>query len=225
MRGCDGRRVTRGIRFGLQSAGAPWRWPGIFGRLRACQSQQIAERLGRSPATVKAYFSDPTGEKARAVTARYIDVLLRLRRRRGETVGNSPGSKWTAFNAIAEHLDYGRRYTSRTNQVQRSFEDTSVKQRALESVLGRLNSEPSGTSVNSWAPDTRPGAQLYFSLELPAEACESPLLPRRRKGASSSVFSRSRGRSSTRDSDRGWSRTETDARGGSGRRPVMRSAR
>ena len=42
--------------------------------------------------------------------------------------------KWTAFNAIAEHLDYGRRYTGRTNQVQRSFEDISVKQRALELV-------------------------------------------------------------------------------------------
>ncbi len=32
---------------------------------------QIADRLGRSPATIKAYFYDPTGEKARAVKARY----------------------------------------------------------------------------------------------------------------------------------------------------------
>jgi hypothetical protein len=32
---------------------------------------QIADRLGRSPATVKAYFYDPNGEKARAVKARY----------------------------------------------------------------------------------------------------------------------------------------------------------
>ena len=31
----------------------------------------IADRLGRSPATVKGYFYDPTGEKARAVKARY----------------------------------------------------------------------------------------------------------------------------------------------------------
>ena len=54
--------------------------------------------------------------------------------RQGDTTGNSPGTKWVAFNAIAEHLDYGRRYTSRTNQVQRSFEDTSLKQRALELV-------------------------------------------------------------------------------------------
>jgi AraC-like DNA-binding protein len=35
---------------------------------------QIAERLGRSPATVKAYFYDPTGEKALAVKARYLGV-------------------------------------------------------------------------------------------------------------------------------------------------------
>jgi hypothetical protein len=39
-----------------------------------------------------------------------------------------------AFNAIAEHLDYGRRHITRTNQVQRSFEDTPLKQRALELV-------------------------------------------------------------------------------------------
>jgi AraC-like DNA-binding protein len=31
---------------------------------------QIADRLGRSPATVKAYFYDPTGDKAKAVKAR-----------------------------------------------------------------------------------------------------------------------------------------------------------
>jgi AraC-like DNA-binding protein len=35
---------------------------------------QIAQRLGRAPATVKAYFYDPTGEKARAVKARYVGV-------------------------------------------------------------------------------------------------------------------------------------------------------
>ncbi len=35
---------------------------------------QIADRFGRSPATVKAYFYDPTGEKARAVKARYVGV-------------------------------------------------------------------------------------------------------------------------------------------------------
>src|SRR5262245_48332801 len=41
---------------------------------------QIADRLGRSPATIMAYFYDPTGEKARAVKARYVGVCRRLRR-------------------------------------------------------------------------------------------------------------------------------------------------
>lgn len=35
---------------------------------------QIADRLGRSPATIKAYFYDPTGDKARRVKARYQGV-------------------------------------------------------------------------------------------------------------------------------------------------------
>jgi hypothetical protein len=35
---------------------------------------QIAARLGRAPATVKGYFYDPGGEKARAVKARYQGV-------------------------------------------------------------------------------------------------------------------------------------------------------
>jgi hypothetical protein len=36
--------------------------------------QQIADRLGRAPTTVKAYFYDPAGEKARAVKRRYQGV-------------------------------------------------------------------------------------------------------------------------------------------------------
>jgi AraC-like DNA-binding protein len=35
---------------------------------------EIARRLGRAPATVKAYLYDPTGEKARAVKRRYQGV-------------------------------------------------------------------------------------------------------------------------------------------------------
>src|ERR1700704_327954 len=37
---------------------------------------QIAERLGRAPATVKAYFYDPTGQNSRAVKARYQGVCV-----------------------------------------------------------------------------------------------------------------------------------------------------
>ena len=35
---------------------------------------QIAQRLGRSPATIKACFYDPTGEKAKAVKTRYQGI-------------------------------------------------------------------------------------------------------------------------------------------------------
>ena len=40
---------------------------------------EIARRLGRAEATIKAYLYDPTGDKARAVKARYRGVVSRLR--------------------------------------------------------------------------------------------------------------------------------------------------
>jgi hypothetical protein len=42
----------------------------------------------------------------------------------------------SALLVVANNLDYGRRCTTRNNQVQRSFEDASFKQRALELVAG-----------------------------------------------------------------------------------------
>src|SRR4030081_2171260 len=54
---------------------------------------QIADRLGRSPATIKAYFYDPTGEKAGAVKACYQGVCrgcgayTRARNGKGEAYG------------------------------------------------------------------------------------------------------------------------------------------
>jgi hypothetical protein len=55
------------------------------------------------------------------------------RQRRSRRPGLQP---WVARKAIGEHLDYGRRYTSRTNHVRRSFEDVSPQQRALDLVAG-----------------------------------------------------------------------------------------
>lgn len=53
----------------------------------------------------------------------------------GDTTGNSPGTKWCAANAVAEYADWFRRYTVRTDQVARSFEDQTIKQRGLDLVL------------------------------------------------------------------------------------------
>jgi hypothetical protein len=83
-------------------------------------------------------IDEDLGKVARANRERTLDSVLAVFRGRGaagDTAGNSPGTKWVAFNAITEHLDCGWRYTRRTNQVQRSFEDAAIKQRALDLVL------------------------------------------------------------------------------------------
>jgi phage/plasmid-like protein (TIGR03299 family) len=111
------------------------------------QFKQLADRLALQPISEHTLersvlrhmwvIDEDMGKVARANRERAIEsvvAIFRGRGRAGDTSGNSPGTKWVAFNAIAEHLDYGRRYTARTNQVQRSFEDTSLKQRALELI-------------------------------------------------------------------------------------------
>jgi hypothetical protein len=87
--------------------------------------RQIADRLGRSPATVKAYFYDPTGEKARAVKVRYVGVCrgcgayTQPRNGKGDAYAYCkvchPGAierRWTrerVLEAMGEWLDrYGR---------------------------------------------------------------------------------------------------------------------
>jgi phage/plasmid-like protein (TIGR03299 family) len=107
--------------------------------------KELADRLAREPigqdrlehSVLRQLWTidEDTGKLARQHRQRTIENVLTTFAGRGiagDTTGNSPGSKWCAWNAIAEQLDYGRRYTSRTNQVQRSFEDTSLKQRALD---------------------------------------------------------------------------------------------
>jgi hypothetical protein len=63
-------------------------------------------------------IDEDMGKLARLNRRRTIESVISIFRGEGaagDTTGNSPGSKWVAFNAIAEHLDYGRRYTARTN--------------------------------------------------------------------------------------------------------------
>ena len=112
------------------------------------QFKTLADRLAREPITERALehrvlphlwvIDTDLGKTARANRERTIGRVLDVFRGQGsagDTTGNSRGSKWVAFNAIAEHLDHGRRYSTRTNQMQRSFEDAGLKQRALELVV------------------------------------------------------------------------------------------
>ncbi|MFL5864014.1 MAG: hypothetical protein ACJ780_25125 [Solirubrobacteraceae bacterium] len=84
---------------------------------------QIANRLGRSPATVKAYIYDPTGEKARAVKARYQGVCrgcgasTQPRNGKGDAYAYCkachPGAierRWTRERVAEAMLDWRRRY-------------------------------------------------------------------------------------------------------------------
>jgi hypothetical protein len=84
---------------------------------------QIAHRLGRSPATVKAYFYDPTGKKARAVKARYVGVCrgcgayTQPRNGKGDAYAYCkachPGAierRWTPERVLAAMRDWLGRY-------------------------------------------------------------------------------------------------------------------
>jgi hypothetical protein len=84
---------------------------------------QIADRLGRSPATIKAYFYDPTGEKARAVKARYQGVCrgcgayTHPRNGKGDAYAYCkachPGAierRWTRERVLAAMTEWQSRY-------------------------------------------------------------------------------------------------------------------
>src|SRR5947209_15668368 len=94
-----------------------------FREAEGLSNAQIADRLGRSPATVKAYFYDPTGEKARAVKARYQGVCrgcgayTQPRNGKGDAYAYCkachPGAierRWTRKLVLAAMLEWRERY-------------------------------------------------------------------------------------------------------------------
>ncbi len=101
--------------------------------------EQISERALQTR-VLDRLFVAPEGIGDRAARNREdakqaVIAIFRGQGAAGDTRGGAPGSKWCAANAIAEYADFGRRYTRRSNQVQRSFEDTQLKQRGLELLL------------------------------------------------------------------------------------------
>lgn len=70
----------------------------------------------------------------RRTAKRQIMTIYRGQGSDGNTIGNAPGTKWAAVNAVGEWSDWYRQRNKNTNQVVRSFEDSALKQRALKVV-------------------------------------------------------------------------------------------
>jgi Domain of unknown function (DUF932) len=153
--------------------------------------QPISQRtLERSVLRHLWVIDEDTGKLARTNRERAIERVVTIFRGRGsagDTTGNSPGTKWVAFNAIAEHLDYGRRYTPRTDQVQRSFEDTALKQCALDLVSASWTAASSSGVVGSSSSGASSSSRVRGSLRWSSSRSVS--------AASSSVSCSTRSRS------------------------------
>ena len=119
---------------------------------------QIAERLSLSPATIKAYFYDPTGEKARAVKARYVGVCrgcgayTQPRNGKGDAYAYRkachPGAierRWTRERVVEAMLDWRRRY----GRLPTSYDSsrTHARRRGGEAVARLAEGEWPAASV------------------------------------------------------------------------------
>jgi hypothetical protein len=96
--------------------------------------KQIADRLGRSPATIRAYFYDPTGEKARAVKARYQGVCrgcgayTQPRNGKGDAYAYCKACP-SASAASGVYGSWMAARTAATNQIIRADEDRPSPER------------------------------------------------------------------------------------------------
>jgi hypothetical protein len=129
---------------------------------------EIARRVGRSPATVKAYFYDPAGEKARAVKARYVGVCrgcgayTQPRNGKGDAYAYCkachPGAiarRWTPELVLEAMIEWQRRFGRLPTSY--DWSATHVRQRGGE-ALERLASRewPAASAVSrlfgTWVP-------------------------------------------------------------------------
>lgn len=118
-------------------------WDAAFKEMgdKLAQQRMSVDRFDKKVVTPFVGLDDPALEGRKIALRNREDkreVLLETFRGNGpegDTSGNSPGTKWCAANALAEFCDFGRRYTTKTDQVQRSFEDQALKQRGLDLVL------------------------------------------------------------------------------------------
>jgi phage/plasmid-like protein (TIGR03299 family) len=109
---------------------------------RLAQERMPVDTLVSKVLTPLFPITDDMGKIAKGNRERNRDKIVDLFRGAGEdgdTSGNSPGTAWCAVNAIGEFADWKRRYTKKSNQVARSFEDTDLKQRGLDLVVAAVS--------------------------------------------------------------------------------------
>jgi AcrR family transcriptional regulator len=144
--------------------------------------RQIADRLGRSPATVKAYFYDPTGEKARAVKARYQGVCrgcgayTQPRNGKGDTYAYCkachPGAierRWTRERVLDAMLRWSTRYGRLPSSY--DWSRTHARRRGGEAVVRLSEGEWPSTSVvadvfGRWAAAREAAASEHSAVML-----------------------------------------------------------
>jgi hypothetical protein len=107
------------------------------------QFAAFGDRLALTPMSERALrsvlarlYPDDTALGGRALANRRHarDAVMAIFRH-ADTVGNAPGSKWCAWNAIVEHYDHHGRSRSAEGAWTRTLEDTAgTKARALELV-------------------------------------------------------------------------------------------
>jgi hypothetical protein len=111
------------VRIEFSSVGGPSPWRATTASRRASRSERSRIGSGDRPATIKAYFYDPTGGKARAVKARYVGVCrgcgayTKPRNGKGDAYAYCkrchPGAierRWTPELVIVAMLEWRERY-------------------------------------------------------------------------------------------------------------------
>ncbi len=141
--------------------------------------KEIAERLGRSPATIKAYFYDPTGEKAKAVTARYVGVCrgcgayTQPRNGKGDAYRYCtchPGAiarRWTRRRVLGAMLSWCARYV----RVPSSYDwsRTHARRRGGEALARLADAEWPAASLVTRLFGTWSGARAVAAEEMTQE--------------------------------------------------------
>jgi hypothetical protein len=190
---CDGQGVNRGNGSGSRASHAV----ALARHYRGFEGPsigQIAQRLGRSPATVKAYVYDPTGEKARAVKARYVGVCRgcgsypQPRNGKGDAYAYCkachPGAieaRWTAERVLDAMCDW----RARDGRLPTSYDwsRTHARRRGGEALARLAQGEWPAASVvtrlfGTWSGAPALAAQMVGEMQPRESASASPSFAR-----------------------------------------------